>query len=268
MSFRKGATVGAVGAGGYLAGRSAIRRFRPATRLAAALRARVRSWIRAWLDRTVRDLEARAERAGPLGLATLAGLRALAEGRSPLRALLSAGWTFLTETLKRIFGWRSTPTTIVERIDVGVPIGLAYDQWTRFQDFPSFMKKVVSVDQESAEKLQWTAKVLWSTRTWEATIVEQVPDKHIIWRSKGSKGHVDGTVSFHALDPDMTRVLVVLEYYPRGLFERVGNLWRAQGRRARLELKHFRRHVMTESALRPDQVRGWRGEIRDGRVVG
>jgi hypothetical protein len=49
--------------------------------------------------------------------------------------------------------------------------------------------------------------------------------------------------------------------------ENIGNLWRAQGRRVRLELKHFRRHVMTQVITKPDEVEGWRGEIRDGEVV-
>ena len=55
----------------------------------------------------------------------------------------------------------------------------------------------------SDEKLSWKAKVFWSSRTWESTIVEQVPDEHIVWRSKGPKGHVDGTVSFHELAPNL-----------------------------------------------------------------
>ncbi|QKW38804.1 SRPBCC family protein [Actinomadura sp. NAK00032] len=158
-------------------------------------------------------------------------------------------------------------TNIVEHIDVGAPRRLVYDQWTRFQDYPSFMKKVISVEQADEAKLNWKAKIFWSARTWESTIVEQVPDEHVVWRSKGPKGHVDGTVSFHELSPNLTRVLVVLEYHPQGFMERTGNLWRAQGRRARLELKHFRRYVMTQSLTRADEVEGWRGEIRDGEVV-
>ncbi|MFB4313184.1 SRPBCC family protein [Actinomadura sp. 21ATH] len=158
-------------------------------------------------------------------------------------------------------------TNIEEHIDIGASRRLVYDQWTRFQDYPAFMKKVVSVDQASDEKLNWKAKIFWSSRTWESTIIEQVPDRHIVWRSKGPKGHVDGTVSFHKIAPNLTRVLLVLEYHPQGLFERTGNLWRAQGRRVRLELKHFRRYVMTQSLLRPDEVEGWRGEIHDSEVV-
>jgi uncharacterized membrane protein len=158
-------------------------------------------------------------------------------------------------------------TNIVEHVDVGVPVDLAYDQWTRFTDFPGFMKKVEHVEQVGDEKLRWKAQIFWSHRTWESTIIEQVPDERIVWRSEAPKGHVDGAVTFHELAPGLTRILLVLEYHPQGLFERTGNLWRAQGRRARLELKHFQRHVMTKTLLHPDDVEGWRGEIHDGRVV-
>jgi hypothetical protein len=129
------------------------------------------------------------------------------------------------------------------------------------------MKKVEDVEQADDVKTNWKAQVLWSHRIWESTIVEQVPDSHIVWRSKGAKGYVDGAVTFTGLGPNLTRVLLVLEYHPQGLFEYTGNLWRAQGRRARLEFQHFRRHAMTHVLMRQDEIEGWRGEIRDGEVV-
>ncbi|GAA2854555.1 hypothetical protein GCM10010472_09750 [Pseudonocardia halophobica] len=158
-------------------------------------------------------------------------------------------------------------TNIVEEIDVGLPVRTTYNLWTQYADFPGFMKKVESVDQITDEKTHWKAKVFWSHREWEATTMEQVADSHIMWRSKGPKGHVDGAVSFTGLGPNLTRVLLVLEYHPQGLFERTGNIWRAQGRRARLEFKHFRRHAMTTAMLHQDEIEGWRGEIRDAEVV-
>ncbi len=146
-------------------------------------------------------------------------------------------------------------TTIIEEIDVGVPIDVAYNQWTEFGSFPSFMKKVEDVETEDDDRLLWRAQILWFRRSWEAHILEQVPDDRIVWRSSGEKGHVDGSVTFHDLGPTLTRIIVVLEYYPRGLVERTGNLWRAQARRVRAELKNFRRHVMTRTILAPDDVR-------------
>ena len=129
------------------------------------------------------------------------------------------------------------------------------------------MKKVESVEAPDDTKINFKAQIFLSHRSWEATILEQVPDERIVWRSKGQKGHVDGAVTFHDLGPNLTRILVVLEYYPQGLFEKTGNIWEAQGRRARAELRHFRRHVMTRTILDPDEVEGWRGVIHDGEVV-
>ncbi|GAA3819445.1 SRPBCC family protein [Nocardioides panacisoli] len=158
-------------------------------------------------------------------------------------------------------------TTIIEEIDVGLPISFVYDQWTQFGSFPSFMKKVENVDAVEDEKLHWKAQIWWSHREWDATILEQLPDERIVWRSEGKKGHVDGAVTFHEITSDLTRIIVVLEYFPQGLFERTANIWRAQGRRVHAELQHFRRHVMAHAVLEPDAVQGWRGVIEDGEVV-
>jgi uncharacterized membrane protein len=218
-----------------------------------------------------------AENGGGAGLmAAATGVKDLTEGKSPARAMLGAGMTGAKEQVKGLLGRgggkggqgkKLKVTNIVESIDVGVPVRVAYNQWTQFRDFPSFMKKVESAEQESDEKLHWRAQIFWSHRNWESTIVRQVPDEVIVWRSKGDKGYVDGAVTFHELGPSLTRILLVLEYNPKGFFEQTGNLWRAQGRRARLELKHFRRHVMTQVILQPDEIEGWRGVIEDGEVV-
>jgi hypothetical protein len=215
------------------------------------------------------------------GLGTVLGRRREQEedtdaeegGASPGGAL-KRGFSALKEKIGNALGGggggkgkKLKVTVISEDIDVGLPLRTTYDLWTQFADFPSFMKKVESVEQASDEKTNWKAQVLWSHRTWEATIVEQVPDSHIVWRSKGQKGHVDGAVTFTELGPNLTRVLLVLEYHPQGLFERTGNLWRAQGRRARLEFQHFRRHAMSNVLLHQEDVEGWRGEIHDSEVV-
>ena len=216
-------------------------------------------------------------------LAAVTGAEKLAGGASPLKAAVSGGVSKLGHSVREKFasvkesltggkgkgkgGKKLKLTNIVEYIDVGVPLELAYDQWTQFGDFPKFTKKLEQVEQVSDEKLSWTGKVFWSRRTWESTIVEQVPFERIVWRSKGAKGYIDGAVTFHELTPGLTRILVVLEYHPQGVFEKTANLWRAAGRRCRLELKQFQRQVMTDAVLHSDDIVGWHGEIHDGEVV-
>ncbi|WP_243710736.1 SRPBCC family protein [Actinomadura sp. KC216] len=204
--------------------------------------------------------------------AAAAGAEKLAKGAGPLKAGLGAGMAGAKEKAKEAVGsgggaGNAKVTNIVEEFDVGLPRRVAYDQWTRFTDFPTFTKKVESVEQESDEKVNWRAKILWSHRSWESTITEQVPDERIVWTSKGPHGYVDGAVTFHELAPTMTRVLLVAEYHPDGFFEKTANLWRAQGRRLRLEFKNVKRHMMTQTLLNQKEVEGWRGEIRDGEVV-
>ncbi|WP_405649740.1 SRPBCC family protein [Streptomyces sp. NBC_00019] len=211
------------------------------------------------------------------GFAKLAldGGRKLTEGKGPLRSALELGASRAKENvvgaLKNLGGGRGKrkggagkkPTVIIEYADVGVPLRTAYDQWTQFQEFGNFAKGVKSADRADDTTSDWQLKVFWSNRSWKAHTTEQVPDDRIAWTSEGAKGTTKGVVSFHRLADNLTRVQLVIEYYPKGLFEKTGNIWRAQGRRARLDLKHYVRFV----TLKGEVEDGWRGEIRDGEVV-
>jgi hypothetical protein len=152
---------------------------------------------------------------------------------------------------------------IVEDIDVGVPCRVAYDQWTQFHEFSTWAKGVQGVDRTDDTTSNWKAKIFWSSRSWHGKVTEQVPDRRIAWTSEGAKGTTKGVVTFHPLADDLTKVLLDIQYFPKGLFEKTGNIWRAQGRRARLDLKLYRRFVM----MRGEATGAWRGEIRDGEVV-
>ncbi|MEU6805582.1 SRPBCC family protein [Streptomyces neyagawaensis] len=153
--------------------------------------------------------------------------------------------------------------TIIEDIDVGVPVREAYDQWTQFQEFSRFAKGVITVDQQDDTTTQWHVKVAKSKRNWRGNIKDQVPDQRIAWTSEGHKATTRGVVTFHPLGENLTKVLLVMEYFPKGLFERTGGLFRSQGRRARLDLKLYRTFVM----MRGEATGGWRGEIHDGEVT-
>ncbi|MFM9613086.1 SRPBCC family protein [Streptomyces niveiscabiei] len=207
----------------------------------------------------------------------LDGGRKLAEGKGPLRSALEVGAGRAKDGVKEALkglGKKGAkgkgksaagkkPTVVMEHVDVGVPLRTAYDQWTRFQDFGSFAKGVKSADRADDTRSDWRLKVFWSSRSWQAMTTEQIPDERISWTSQGAKGTTKGAVTFHRLADNLTRVLLVVEYYPAGLFERTGNLWRAQGRRIRLDLKNYARFI----TLKGEAEEGWRGEIHDGKVV-
>ncbi|MFE5035809.1 SRPBCC family protein [Streptomyces sp. NPDC056683] len=202
--------------------------------------------------------------------------RKVAEGKGPVRSALELGLSHAKDTVmdkvKGLGGGKGKgkgkgsgqkPTVIIESVDVGVPVRTAYDQWTRFQDFSTFAKGVKSASRADDTSSDWQGKIWWSSRSWKGSTVEQIPDYRIQWQTQGAKGTHKGVVTFHRLDDNLTRVLLVIEYYPSGFFEKTANVWRASGRRVRLDLKHYARHI----TLKGEVDDGWRGEIRDGEVV-
>lgn len=243
----------------------------------AAQATRMLSGLGSKLGETTNKLNDIAEGNSP-GFAKLAadGGRKLAEGKGPLRSAVELGASRVKDNVmdkvkglggggksKRKRSSGNKPTVIIEHIDVGVPLRTAYDQWTQYQDFSTFAKGVKSANKSDDTTSDWQAKIWWSNRSWKATTTEQVPDDRIAWSSEGAKGTTKGVVSFHRIADNLTRVLLVIEYYPSGFFEKTGNIWRAQGRRARLDLKNFARFI----TIKGEAEDSWRGEIRDGEVV-
>lgn len=220
-------------------------------------------------DLTQQLLES-AENGG--GFLTGVGSRILG-GESPLKALVSqkAGDVKdkVVEGAKSLFGkskgksGQAKVTNIIEVLDIGVPLRDAYNHWTQYDEFSGFTKGVQSVSQGDEVTSDWKLKVGPSKRSYKATTQTQIPDDRIVWTSEGAKGTTSGCVTFHEIAPSLTRIVLVVVYSPAGFFEKTGNIWRAQGRRLRLDFKNFQRYV---SFADPD-VEGWRGEIRDGEVV-
>ncbi|WP_329017745.1 MULTISPECIES: SRPBCC family protein [unclassified Streptomyces] len=197
------------------------------------------------------------------------------QGESPFKALVAekAGDVKdkVVDKAKGLFGGGSKGKSgsakvmnIIEVLDIGLPLRTTYDHWTQYDEFSGFTKGVQSVSQSDEVTSDWKLKVGPSKRSYKATVQEQIPDQRIVWTSEGAKGTTRGCVTFHELAPELTRIVLVVEYSPAGFFEKTGNIWRAQGRRLRLDFKNFQRYV---SFADPEELEGWRGEIRDGEVV-
>src|ERR1044072_2788094 len=111
--------------------------------------------------------------------------------------------------------------SVVESIDVNVPLSTAYNQWTQFEDFPHFMEGVKSVKQLDDTHLHWVAEIAGKEEEWDAEISEQHPDERVAWHSTSGTKNA-GVVTFHRIDDNTTRVTLQLDVEPEGLVESVG----------------------------------------------
>jgi uncharacterized membrane protein len=147
--------------------------------------------------------------------------------------------------------------TVEKSIDINVPIRTAYNQWTQFEEFPRFMEGVESVKQLNDTTLHWVANVGGERKEWQARITEQVPDHHIAWRSDGGE-FTSGVVSFQSLSPNKTRVTVRLNYEPKGVTEKLGDMLGIVSRRVEGDLKRFKDFIESKGR----ETGAWRGTVR------
>jgi uncharacterized membrane protein len=136
-------------------------------------------------------------------------------------------------------------TKVEKRIVVDVPASTAYNQWTRFEDFPHFMGGVESVTQLSGDRLRWVAHIAGVRREWEAKILEQVPDRRVAWASTEGATN-SGVVEFRAAGDNRTELALTLSYQPEGVVEKVGDLLHVVGRQAEHDLKKFKEFIEHE----------------------
>lgn len=150
---------------------------------------------------------------------------------------------------------------IIERIEVGVPVRVAYDQWTQFESFPRFMAGVDRVVQVDDKTLDWTATIAGVTKHWRAEILEQRPDELVAWRSiDGARN--DGEVRFEPAGADRTIVELQLDVEPESIVEKAADTLGVVERRVRGDLERYRDYL----EARRSPTGAWRGSVDDGQV--
>ncbi|HEV2723930.1 MAG TPA: SRPBCC family protein [Thermoleophilaceae bacterium] len=149
--------------------------------------------------------------------------------------------------------------SVIEAVEVEVPVRTAYNQWTQFEEFPLFMEGVKAVRQIDDTHLRWTAEVAGRTKEWEAEVTEQQPDERVAWRSQTGADNA-GVVTFHKLDESRSRVTVQIEAEPDGAIEAAGDALGMLERRVKGDLERFKRFVET----RGSETGTWRGEVEQG----
>jgi uncharacterized membrane protein len=148
---------------------------------------------------------------------------------------------------------------IEETIEVDVPVQVAYNQWTQFEEFPTFMEGIKEVRQIDDTHLHWVAEIGGQTEEWDAEITEQSPDQRIAWHSTSGKPNA-GVVTFQRLADQRAKVTLELEWEAEGLLEKAGSLIGQDDRKVKSDLERFK-EVVERSGT---EAGGWRGTVTSG----
>lgn len=143
-------------------------------------------------------------------------------------------------------------------IEVMVPVKTAYNQWTQFEDFPKFMEGVKSVHQQDETHLHWVVEVAGKEKEWDAEIVEQTPDKRIAWKNQAGT-QMSGVITFHYIEPNKTKIMVQMDYEPKGLMENIADAIGLVSGRVQGDLKRFKEFI----EKRGTETGAWRGEVEN-----
>jgi uncharacterized membrane protein len=145
-------------------------------------------------------------------------------------------------------GGKKTRRLPIQRwTDVAVPVDKAYDAWTKFDDFPKFMHRVLNVRQRGGDRISWQEKIWFSKRQWEGKITDRRKNDRIAWKTTSGMAH-RGVVTFHRLDDNLTRVMVDMEFEPNGMIEKMASGLRFVKRAVQADLARFKAYVEMEDA--------------------
>ncbi|GAA4893456.1 polyketide cyclase/dehydrase/lipid transport protein [Stackebrandtia albiflava] len=144
-------------------------------------------------------------------------------------------------------------STITESVTVEAPVQTTFTEWERYERLPEVTENVVAIERLDPERSRWTVDIAGVTRSFEAEVVDRVPNKRITWRAVEGAGHV-GVMEFEPLDATTTRVTAALVLEPTGFFENVGDRFGIIGLWVKRDLKDFKRHV--EGLLRQPPPEG------------
>jgi uncharacterized membrane protein len=151
---------------------------------------------------------------------------------------------------------------VQQSVDIGAPIETVYNQWTQFEDWPSFMHRVTRVTQEDDCTVSFATKIWAKTKEFTANIETQWPNERIKWSVSQGMTHT-GVVTFHELAPNLTRVLLSFDVEPGSLIEKAARGMRHVKRAARADLHRFKALIEMAGL----ETGAWRGRIEDGEVV-
>jgi uncharacterized membrane protein len=125
--------------------------------------------------------------------------------------------------------WRERPLPMEESIDVGAPLGTAYDRFAEFEEYANVLSHGETVDERPNERIGWRS-------------TDRVEDTAVI--------------TFHRLSDRLTRVMVTYDHEPHGLVEKTTSLFHRAPRALSADLMRFKAYAeMTQADSDTDEER-------------
>lgn len=113
--------------------------------------------------------------------------------------------------------------SILETIDLDIPVHSAYEMWAHVERWPDFLRHVERVETVSDTTFDWWLSVPGADQQFRAELTEVIPDDRIAWKTIEGAEHA-GVVTFHRLSDTSSRITLQIEYEPDGFVQKLGAL--------------------------------------------
>ncbi|WP_433050815.1 SRPBCC family protein [Dactylosporangium sp. CS-033363] len=131
-------------------------------------------------------------------------------------------------------------STARESIEVAVPVAVAYEQLTHFENYPQFMSGVMSMAPIDASTAHMVLDIGGTRAEFDARITESRTDEFLCWEATDGPQVIEA-LRLEPMAGDMTRVIAELQIDARELMPAEEHAVEVLNRRLKADLKGFKR---------------------------
>ncbi|WP_432830303.1 SRPBCC family protein [Dactylosporangium sp. CA-092794] len=142
-------------------------------------------------------------------------------------------------------------STARESIEVAVPVEVAYEQLTHFENYPQFMSGVMSMAPIDASTAHMVLDLGGNRAEFDARITETRPGEFLCWEATDGP-QISEALRLEPMADDMTRIIADLQVDARELMPAEEHAVEVLGRRLKADLKGFKRFCEQAALVRSE----------------
>jgi uncharacterized membrane protein len=130
---------------------------------------------------------------------------------------------------------------VVRSISVGCPVSRVFRLWKNYEQFPTFMKSVKSVENRGGRISHWVIQGPLGYRLqWDAVTTAIEENRLIAWQSIGGDLYTGGNAEFRKLAAGQTAVTVTIFYEIDAFVKNFATKLYNPGKHLEADLERFR----------------------------